>query len=84
MRYGSCCAGSFSRCVSSLSILGLPESPKSGMKMAVECIGSYITICPNGQQVARVKDDESGQGYVGFILSGMGSANFSDLVVAPQ
>lgn len=64
--------------------LHLPEAPKSGMKMAVESVGSEITIFLNSQQVARVKDDTYDQGYVGFILSGMGSARFSDLVVAPH
>lgn len=54
------------------------------MKLAVEGVGSEITVFLNGQQVARVKDDSYDQGYVGFILSGMGSARFSDLVVAPH
>jgi hypothetical protein len=54
------------------------------MKMAVDCAGSPITAFLNSHQVARVKDDSYDHGYVGFILSGMGSARFRDLLVTLQ
>jgi hypothetical protein len=62
----------------------LPEAPQSGTKITVECVGSQITIFLEGQQVARVKDDSYDQGYAGFILSGVGRAQFRHLVVAQQ
>ena len=62
----------------------LPESPESGMKIAVECVGSQITVFLNGREVERLKDDSYSQGYVGFILSGTGRSKFRDLVVVQQ
>jgi Ca-activated chloride channel homolog len=62
----------------------LSEAPGSGMKIAVDCVGSQITIFLNGQQVGRAKDDSYDQGYVGFILSGMGRATFRDLLVSQK
>jgi len=59
----------------------LSETPESGVKIAVQCVGSQITVVLNGQQVGRAKDDSYDQGYVGFILSGMGRVKFRDLVV---
>ncbi len=62
----------------------LSEPTESGMEMAVDCVGSQITVSLNGRQVARVKDDTYDQGYVGFILTGAGRTKFRDLVVAQQ
>jgi VWFA-related protein len=60
------------------------EVPSSGMPIAVDCVGSQITVLINGQQVGRVKDDSYDRGYVGFILSGIGHAKFRDLLVTQQ
>lgn len=60
------------------------DVPLSGMPIAVDCIRGQITVLINGQQVGSVKDDSYDQGYVGFILSGMGRAKFRDLLVTQR
>ena len=62
----------------------LSQSSEAGVKIAVECVGNRITVSLNGQQVGAAKDDDYDQGYVGFVLVGMGRSTFRDLVASQQ
>jgi len=62
----------------------LSEASESGMKIEVECVGSNITVYLNSRRAGIAKDDSYDQGYVGFILSGMGRAKFRDLLVSQK
>jgi hypothetical protein len=62
----------------------LLQATEKGLKIELNCVGSQITVFLDSQQVGSAKEDSYDQGYLGFILSGMGRARFSDLVVSQK
>jgi hypothetical protein len=57
------------------------ERAASPKKISVECAGDRISLFVDDRQVASVKDENFGNGYVGFALFGNGRAVFRDLLV---
>jgi hypothetical protein len=63
------------------SRIDVTQGSRSGIKLAVEAIGSQITIIVDEKEVKRIQDSSFTQGYVGFVISGAERAVFRDLIV---
>jgi Ca-activated chloride channel family protein len=63
------------------SLIDVPKKGRGGLKLAVETVGTEITVFVDDQEVKRAQDTSLGEGYVGFVISGAERAVFRDLVV---